>query len=113
MVKFSIFLRKHPGMTQDEFVNYHQTKHAKLFTSLNAVKENVVKYVQSHPVSAIIPGFPEMYYHGITELWFNDEASIAKVFGDEEYLRLVRPDEEKFIAMQECGFLITREYQVF
>ncbi|MFC3366342.1 hypothetical protein ACFOG5_24470 [Pedobacter fastidiosus] len=26
-----------------------------------------------------IPGFPEMYYDGITELWFSDEESIVKV----------------------------------
>ena len=45
-------------------------------------------------------------------MWFNDKTSIAKVFGAEEYLRLVRPDEEKFIAMNEYGFLITKEYSV-
>ena len=112
MVKFSIFLRKHPDMDQEEFVHYHKTNHAKLFTSLNVVKEHVVKYVQCHAIPVAIPGFPEMYYDGITEIWFNDEASIAKVFGAEEYLSLVRPDEEKFIAMNECGFLITKEYTV-
>ena len=112
MVKFSIFLRKLPGMSHEEFVQYHKTNHAKLFTSLDVVKQYVVKYVQCHAIPVSIPGFPDMYYDGITELWFDDEASIAKVFGAEEYLRLVRPDEEKFIAMNECGFLITKEYAV-
>ena len=112
MVKFSIFLRKHPGMNQEEFVQYHKTIHAELFTSLDVVKEHVVKYVQCHAIPVSVPGFPEMYYDGITEIWFNDAASIVQVFGAEEYLRLVRPDEEKFIAMNECGFLITNEYSV-
>ncbi len=112
MVKFSIFLRKHPSMNQEEFAHYHKTIHAKLFTSVDVVKQHVVKYVQCHAIPVSIPGFPEMYYDGITEIWFNDEASIAKVFGAEEYLQLVRPDEEKFIAMNECGFLITKEHPV-
>jgi hypothetical protein len=112
MVKFSIFLRKRIGMTHEEFVDYHKNNHAKLFISLEVVKQHVVKYVQSHALPVVIPGFPEMYYDGITEIWFNDEASIAKVFGAEAYLSLVRPDEEKFIAMDECGFLITKEHVV-
>ncbi|MBE5320338.1 EthD domain-containing protein [Pedobacter sp. MR2016-19] len=112
MVKFSIFLRKHSTMNQEEFVHYHKTIHAKLFTSLKVVQEHVIKYVQCHALPVSIPGFPEMYYDGITELWFRDEESIAKVFGADEYLMLVRPDEEKFIAMNECGFLITKEYPV-
>jgi len=112
MVKFSIFLRKHPNMSHDEFVQYHKTSHAKLFTSLDVVKQNVLKYVQSHAIPASIPGFPEMYYDGITELWFNDETDIAKVFGAEEYLRVVRPDEENFLDLNECGFLITKEFSV-
>lgn len=112
MVKFSIFLRKHPKMSHDEFVLYHKTIHAKLFTSLKVVKEHVKRYVQCHALPVSIPGFPEMYYDGITELWFSNEESIAKVFGADEYLKLVRPDEEKFIAMNECSFLITRENPV-
>jgi len=53
-----------------------------------------------------------MYYDGITEIWFNDETDIAKVFGADEYLRVVRPDEENFLALNECGFLITKEFSV-
>ena len=112
MVKFSIFLRKNPDMNQEEFVDYHKNNHAKLFTSLDVVKEYVVKYVQCHAVPVSMPGFPETYYHAITEIWFNDETDIAKVFGAEEYLKVVRPDEEKFIALHECGFLITKEFSV-
>ncbi|MES2829801.1 MAG: EthD domain-containing protein [Bacteroidota bacterium] len=112
MVKFSILLRKHPNLNHEEFVQYHKYTHAKLFTSLEVVREHVVKYVQSHVIPVSIPGFPEMYYDGITEIWFKDEASISMVFGAAEYLRLVRPDEEKFIAMDECSFLITKEFAI-
>lgn len=68
MVKFSIFLRKHPRMNHEEFVHYHKTTHAALFTSLDIVRQHVVKYVQCHALQISIPGFPEMYYDGITEI---------------------------------------------
>ena len=112
MVKFSIFLRKRAGMSQNDFVAYHKTHHASLFTSLPEVKQYVRKYVQCHVVPVALPGFPDTYYDGITELWFDDVESIGKVFAAPEYLRLIRPDEEKFIAMNECGFLISTETPV-
>ncbi|RDC62421.1 EthD domain-containing protein [Adhaeribacter pallidiroseus] len=112
MVKFSIFLRKRADINQTDFVDYHKTQHAPLFTSLPEVKQYVHKYVQSHAVPVALPGFPDTYYNGITELWFDDVASIGKVFGSTQYLAIVRPDEEKFLALNECGFLITTENHV-
>lgn len=109
MVKFSIFLRKRTGMSFQEFVNYHKHNHAPLFASLPEVKQHVRKYVQCHAMPVSLPGFPEMYYDGITELWFDDVESIGKVFNASQYLAIIRPDEEKFINLHECGFLISGE----
>jgi len=41
MVKFSIFLAKHPDMSHEEFVHYHKNNHAPLFTSLPEVQQYV------------------------------------------------------------------------
>lgn len=112
MIKFSIFLRKHSGMSGEEFVQYHKTNHAPLFASLPEVKQYVRKYVQCHRIEASLPGLPEPYYDGITELWFDDAEAIGKVFGSADYMRIIRPDEEKFLNLQECGFLVSTENPV-
>ncbi len=112
MIKFSIFLRRHTDMNQEEFVSYHKNQHAPLFTSLPEVKQAVRKYTQCHTLPVALPELPALQYDGITELWFDDVESIAKVFTSERYMQLIRPDEAKFLDLPNCSFLITTENAV-
>jgi len=112
MVKFTILLRKRADMTHEEFVRYHQTKHAPLFMSVPAVQQYVRRYVQGHTLPLELPGLPAPAYDGTTELWFDTPEDIGKVFGDAEYLRLIRPDEAKFLDLPGCGFLVLAENPV-
>lgn len=112
MIKFTILLKRRQGTTHEDFVGYHKTHHAPLFASLPEVKENVLRYVQSHSLQISIPGLPPPEYDGITEIWFDTVDSIGKVFNSERYLELIRPDEEKFLDLHGCSFLISAENQV-
>ena len=49
---------------------------------------------------------------GSTELWFDDLAGLAGVFSSENYLEIIRPDEEKFLDLHACEFLLGTEYEV-
>ncbi len=112
MIKFTILLRKRSELTQEEFVQYHKTKHAPLFKSLPEVQQYVRKYVQGHTLPVALPGMPPPTYDGTTELWFDDADAIAKVFASPRYMEIIRPDEEKFIDLPGCGFLVCTEAQV-
>ena len=112
MIKFTILLRKREDLTQNEFVEYHKTKHAPLFKSLPEVQQYVRRYVQGHTLPVALPGMPPPAYDGTTELWFDDVDSIAKVFAAPRYLELIRPDEEKFLDLHGCGFLVCTENTV-
>lgn len=109
VVKFTILLKRHPAMTPAEFVDYHRHQHAPLFTSLPAVRAHVRRYVQQHPLPLTMPGLPPAKYDGITELWFDDEAGLAALFNDPEYLARIRPDEARFLDLHGCDFLLSRE----
>lgn len=109
MVKFTILLRKRPDMTHEAFVQYHRTQHAPLFLSVPAVQQYVRRYVQGHLIPFALLGLPPFAYDSTTELWFDTPEDIAKVFGDEEYLRLIRPDKMKFLDLSGCGFLLLAE----
>lgn len=109
MIKLTILLRKRKDLNHEEFVQYHQTKHAPLFMSLPAVQQYVRRYVQGHPQPLDLPGLPPRTYDGTTELWFETPDDIAKVFTDEEYLRLIRPDEAKFLDLAACHILVLNE----
>ena len=112
MIKFTILLRRRQDMSHEEFVAYHKNKHAPLFSSLPEVKQNVRKYVQCHNIPFTMPGLPPIIYDGITELWFDDADKIGDVFGAKSYMELIRPDEEMFLDLHGCSFLITTENQV-
>ena len=71
-----------------------------------------VVFLSTVPFS--LPGLPPFAYDGTTELWFDTPEAIGKVFvfGDAEYLRLIRPDEAKFLDLPGCGFLVLTENPV-
>ena len=112
MIKFTILLKKRPDLTEDEFVAHHRNVHAQLFMSIPVVKQTVRRYVQQHTIPADLPGLPPPKYDGITELWFDDVEAIARCFSDNEYLEKVRPDEESFLDLQACDFIVSTENQV-
>ena len=109
MIKFTILMRRKPSTTREEFVEYHREKHAPLFSSLPAVQQHVRRYVQCHTIPASLPGMPPITFDGITELWFDDVAGLEAVFGSESYLQQIRPDEEKFIDLHSCEFVLSTE----
>jgi uncharacterized protein (TIGR02118 family) len=112
MIKFTILLRRRPGFTHTQFVDYHRRRHAPLFMSMPVVRDNVRRYVQQHTVDASLPGLPATTIDGITELWFDDVESVARVFTAPSYLDTVRPDEEKFLDLHGCEFILSDEHTV-
>ena len=113
MIKFSILLKRKSSLTQDEFVDYHRNAHAALFMSVPVVRETVRRYVQQHALPVELPGMPPVQYDGITELWFDDVDAIAQLFSDDEYMRVIRPDEASFIDLEHCDFIVSEENSVF
>ena len=81
--------------------------------SLPVVQQTVRRYVQQHAIAADLPGMPPTKYDGITELWFDDVESPARCFSDPEYLSRIRPDEESFLDLHACDFVVSTENAVF
>ncbi len=109
MIKFTILLKRNTSMTRETFVAHHKSTHAALFMSVPVVKETVRRYVQQHTMSVELPGMPPAKYDGITELWFDDVSALARCFSDEQYMAKVRPDEERFLDLHGCDFIVSSE----
>ena len=112
MIKMTILLRRKPGMNHDEFVAYHRNQHAPLFSALAEVKQHVRRYVQCHATGDVLSGLPDNHIDGSTELWFDDLAGIAGVFQSPNYMATIRPDEEMFLDLHACEFLVGIEHEV-
>ncbi len=113
MIKFTILLKRKPSLSHEQFVEHHKSVHADIFMSVPAVKETVRRYVQQHAIPVELPGMPPVKYDGITELWFDDFAGLARCFSDPEYLAVVRPDEESFLDLHGCDFIVSNEHAIF
>ena len=113
MTRFTILLKRNPSMTHEQFVDYHKTMHAPLFSALPAVRTHVRRYVQQHALPVNPPGLPAVKYDGVTELWFENPDALDALFSDAEYLARIRPDEEKFLDLHGCDFLVPQENPVF
>lgn len=80
--------------------------------SVPAVKETVRRYVQQHRINVELPGMPPTKYDGITELWFDDVQALARCFSDSEYMKRIRPDEQTFLDLHACDFIVSTENTV-
>ena len=80
--------------------------------SIPVVKDTVRRYVQQHALPVELPGMPQAKYDDVTELWFDDVEASARCFSDAEYLERVRPDEESFLDLHGCDFIVSTENAV-
>jgi hypothetical protein len=97
MIKMVTLLKRKPGMSMDEFINYYETKHSKIgekYLSPHAMRY-VRRYLRPLPES-IIPIPMEQHYDVVMEIWFPDHAALAAAFAD-----LMKPEAQKEIIEDE------------
>lgn len=112
-VKFVVFVKRRPGMTREEFVDYHRNSHAKTFMADPTMRRLCRKYVQSHPVPPGIEGIPESSFDGIAEVWFDSLDDLREAFSSATYLANIRTDEVKFMDLDHSVDLVTEETPVW
>lgn len=107
MIKFTFLVNKLPGMSLDEFVDYHKNKHAPLFCSIPETELYVRKYVINHPM--VTEGFAKPLYDAVVEISFDSFEDFNAFFKSENYLTKVRPDEPKFFDTENYIAMATNE----
>ncbi|MCJ1389885.1 hypothetical protein MMC18_002742 [Xylographa bjoerkii] len=116
----TILIKKLDSLSNEEFHKYWSTSHPKIWLSVKVVQEKVLKYSQfhvDHDTSAALRehGLPVVEYDGGVNVWaattedlMSDVVveTIFQVFQDEEYKRVVIPDEESFLKRNEAVMMI-------
>jgi len=72
-----ILLKKKTEFSDDEFARYWLEMHAPLAKKMPGLRRYVVNVVKRPPNR-------EPDYHGVVELWFDDQASMKKAFSSPE-----------------------------
>ena len=110
MIKFSFLIQKLPGLSSEQFVDYHKNIHAPLFSSIPETQQYVRRYVVSHPVEA--PGFPKPIYDAITDIYFDSFEDYHQFFASENFINKVNPDHSNFFDESNIVVLVTNETTV-
>jgi uncharacterized protein (TIGR02118 family) len=120
-VKLVFCCRRHPDLSREEFSRYWFDSHAPLVRRLREALPQMRRYVQSHTLDSPIQqairdgrGSGEAY-DGITEVWFDDLASIggsgseAAVAAAQQLLE----DERRFLDLARSSVFVTEEHEIF
>ena len=95
-----------PGLSSEAFHRHWREVHAPLVLRIREMR----RYVQSHRKSLAVPGFDNVRYNGVAELWFDDLAGLYDLPNIPEYQSGAQADEPNFVDMTELKFLATREH---
>ncbi|MBE0556075.1 MAG: EthD domain-containing protein [Proteobacteria bacterium] len=117
MVKLVTLLKRRPGLSMEEFVDYYETKHSKIgekYLSPHAVRY-VRRYFRPLP-ETIIPAAcqTEQPYDLVMEIWFADQAALRAAFADlgtaAAQAEIVE-DEGKLFDRSRIHFFLVEEHE--
>lgn len=115
-MKIVILIKKKPGMSREEFINYYETKHSVLGRRL--LGHLWTKYVRNYPKS-LMEYQPEESsvddsYDAITEIWLKDEAALeemGRIINLPENNKIILEDEENFQDRTKTRLLVVEEVE--
>jgi uncharacterized protein (TIGR02118 family) len=119
LIKLVFCCRRRPEVGREEFQRYWLERHGPLVRSLRGALP-MRRYVQSHtldtPANDAIRASrgSAAPYDGITEVWFDDLASLAAT--GEEALAAARrllEDEGRFLDLANSSVFLTEEHEIF
>ncbi|KAI0326539.1 hypothetical protein GY45DRAFT_1258785 [Cubamyces sp. BRFM 1775] len=111
-VRLAVLMAPKPGLSFEEFDRYWLDVHAEVFSSIAIVKRNLLKYEQFHLdpkyddiIAAQSLAKSKTPFRGIAIFEATSLDKIFDIFQDEEYLRVVVPDEHKFFDHENAQIL--------
>jgi uncharacterized protein (TIGR02118 family) len=111
MVKVSVLLKRKPGTSPEEFRRYWRDVHGPLLLKQRTLMRYIRKYVHCQSIAeafADVPGVSSQF-DGIAELWGDSIDDVKRGLAEPAYAQVIRPDEEKFLDVPNCVFLVTEE----
>ncbi|KAI0169314.1 EthD domain-containing protein [Hypoxylon sp. FL1284] len=104
LVKICFNVKRKEGLSEEEFHRYWSNDHIKLLRTVEPFKKYIVKYSQFHVDTSMGQGVPKIEgIDGIAQFWVKSVEDLFALVTSEEYLTIVKPDEEKFVKTNEMA----------
>lgn len=111
MVRLTVFVRRKPGMTPEEFAHHWHHHHGPLIAGLPSLAARLVRYEQ-HGRAAVPAWAGTEGYDGMAVQWFRSFADFEGFLADPAYAEHVAPDEDRFLDRAGVLWLFTHEEPV-
>lgn len=111
MFKAVIFIKRKPGMSFEDFVDYYENSHTKMAKRVPNLRHYSRRFLKPF-ASGLHPGAVELPYDVVTELGFDDEAEFHKgiaYLNEPETAALIADDEENVFDRKSIIFATVDE----
>lgn len=112
MIKMTMFLKRHPDLSHEEFVRHHIEDHGPLFRSIPEAETHVLRYIQTHPVAPPTDTVPQADFDGTAEIWFDRPEGMQAVMHSDTYQNTVFPDEKMFLDHDNTLILVGEQTEI-
>jgi EthD domain len=97
-------------LTRAECRSHYAERHGPLVRSVVSFSRHVIRYTQ-HDCGEMSPPIAPIddAICGITQLWFKDLAALRAAYQEPEYIKIIRPDEHRFVHLSKSLIVIGDE----
>ena len=105
LTKFTL-LKRRADLTQAEFSQHWRTIHAKVLVEEGGHQRYNRHYVQNHFIHDTALGFCSTEFDGAAQMIPQNATAVTKGFQEDPlYLKVVRPDEDRFLDVARCAVI--------
>lgn len=115
MIKMLAAVRRKPGMTRAEFLNYIEHQHGEI---ARAKPLGVKRYVQNHVIDSAFGvdsdnAYTQTFHRdSVTELFFDDMSGLIQTFSDSYTQQTVGPDAKNFADLSRQAAQLMDEVEI-
>lgn len=102
MIRFFTLPRKLPYLTLAEYHDGLRNGHAPLVRECRGFRENCLGYRQNHLLgvvelaTGVLHDLPDPPHHNCSEFWYDDLDALLRSYNNDDYFRMLRPDEKRW-----------------
>jgi hypothetical protein len=110
MIKLSGAFFRRPDISSAECISHYGKRHGPLLRETLELRRHVYRYSQHDRIDVAAVSATDPDICGVTQLWFNDVATLLAFYSEPRYLAVLRPDEDRFITKAKSLAVIGREF---
>jgi uncharacterized protein (TIGR02118 family) len=104
-------IRRRDDLTREEFLRYWREVHGPVVTQVPEFMRHIKKYVQNHPISLFLPGFPTVspQFDGVAQMWADSSDELAQAYREPRFWQVIYPDGSRFVNFVKGNVMVMNQ----